>query len=236
MSQTATEPRPRANARRPAGERGNVRGEATRQRILDAAERLFAEHGISAVALRDIGVAAGQRNHAAVQYHFGDRDGLVAALMESRGAQSESIRTDMVAELMLGGEVPTVADVVAAFVRPLAIHVRPDNHYLAFLSLYITEEGGYEGLAPQGLHTGAAVVSLRALLAKLLPEVPAAVLDERWWVALTSAVHALARYQSAQQKRAQAAKLDVLLDDLVVFLSAGLGAPLVPGDPRVATG
>ncbi|MGI9825021.1 TetR family transcriptional regulator [Agromyces sp. Marseille-Q5079] len=232
MSQSAPERAPRRSTRRPTGERGNVRGEATRQLILVAAERLFAEHGISAVPLRDIGMEAGQRNHAAVQYHFGDRDALVKAIMEFRGAESESDRAELVAGLMVGGEVPTVADVVGAFVRPLAIHIQPDNHYLAFLSLFITEEGGYEGLRPQGVHTGASVITLRALLARLAPGIPEPILDERWWVTLTSAVHALARYQAAQQKRAQPAKMGILIDDLVVFLAAGLVAPIVEGDPR----
>jgi AcrR family transcriptional regulator len=208
-----------------------VRGEATRHLILAAAERLFAEHGISAVPLRDIGIEAGQKNHAAVQYHFGDRDALVRALMEFRGAESESVRTDIVTGLMVGGRVPVVADVVSAFVRPLAVHITPDNHYLAFLSLLITEQGGYEGIGD--VHTGGSVVSLRALLARLLPDVPESVLDERWLVTLTSAVHALARYQAVQLRHPQRARLDVLIADLIAYLSAGLVAPLVEDDPRV---
>jgi AcrR family transcriptional regulator len=212
-------------------ERKNVRGEATRQLIITAAERLFAEHGIAAVPLREIGLAAGQRNHAAVQYHFGDRDEVVKAIMEFRGAESEASRTGMVADLILGGAAPTVVDVVSAFVRPLAIHFKPDNHYLAFLSLYITEEGGYEGL--NDVNAGASVVTLRTLLTRLLPQIPPAVLEERWWLTLTSAVHTLARYHSAQRKRARLpARIDVLIDDLVAFLSAGLMAPVVANDPR----
>ncbi|MEV6348165.1 TetR/AcrR family transcriptional regulator [Actinoplanes sp. NPDC051851] len=221
----------RGTTSRTGGERRNVRGESTRQAILTAAERLFAEHGIAAVPLRDIGAAAGQRNHAVVQYHFGERDEVVRAIMEFRGAQSEASRVDLVAGLMLGGTPPTVADVVAAFVRPLAIHIQPDNHYLAFLSLYITEEGGYEGLGD--VHTGASVVTLRTVVSRLVPDIPDAVLEERWWVTLTSAVHALARYHAAQRKRANLpAPIGVLIDDLVAVLSAGLTAPLVPGDPR----
>src|SRR6478609_8979114 len=133
MSQSVSDAA-RQSGRKQSSERGNVRGEATRQRILIAAERLFAEHGISAVPLRDIGIEAGQKNHAAVQYHFGDRDGLVKALMEFRGTESEAVRTDIVTGLMVGGKVPVVADVVGAFVRPLAVHLTPENHYLAFLS------------------------------------------------------------------------------------------------------
>jgi len=222
MSQTSV-------ASRSSGERKNVRGQATRQRIITEAERLFAQHGISAVPLRDIGKAAGQRNHAAVQYHFGERDEIVKAIMEYRGGESEVSRTEMVAALMLSETTPTVSDVVSAFVRPLAIHFQPDNHYLPFLSLYITEEGGYEGLV--GVRVGAAVVTLRTLLGKLVPGIPESVLDERWWVTLTSAVHALARYHTAQRKREHLpAGIEALISDLITFLSAGLSAPLAERD------
>lgn len=224
MSSSAPRGGTRGPERRPVADRGNVRGEATRQLILDAAERLFAERGIAAVPLRDIGVAAGQRNHAAVQYHFGDRDELVKAIMESRGAESEVQRRRVVASLAANGRTPEVADVVSAFVRPLAIHIRPENHYLAFLSLLITEAGGYEGLGGADIHAGASVITLGALLEQLLPELAPEVLAERWQLAMTSAVHALARYQSAQQRRGLRAEIDVLLEDLVTFLSAGIVA------------
>src|SRR3954447_16914991 len=60
------------------------RGDSARSAVLDAAERLFAERGIEAVSLRDVCAAAQQRNHSAAQYHFGDRQGLVAAVFERR--------------------------------------------------------------------------------------------------------------------------------------------------------
>ena len=41
---------------------------------------MIAEHGIE-VPLRDVAAAAGQRNNSAVQYHFGSREGLVAAVV-----------------------------------------------------------------------------------------------------------------------------------------------------------
>ena len=34
--------------------------------------------------MRDVCAAAGQRNHSAAQYHFGDRMGLVVAVFEHR--------------------------------------------------------------------------------------------------------------------------------------------------------
>ncbi|MFT4306598.1 MAG: TetR family transcriptional regulator [Microbacterium sp.] len=228
----------RRSAARAGGERRNVRGDATRLRILRAAERLFADQGIAAAPLRDIGVAAGQRNHAAVQYHFGDRDRLVREILEARGAESEAARADLVAGLAAGGAPATVEDVVSAFIWPLAIHLQADNHYLAFLSRLIIEVGGYEGLSGADVHTGASTFTLRTLLGRLVPSLPGEVLDERWSVAETSAVHALARYQAAQRVRhATPARIEVLIPDLVRFLAAGIVAPLADDDPRaVASG
>ena len=51
----------------------------TRARILDAAERLFAQKGHEATSLREITTEA-QVNLASVHYHFGSKDGLVQAV------------------------------------------------------------------------------------------------------------------------------------------------------------
>src|SRR3546814_5748368 len=53
-------------------------------RILQAAEDCFGEHGIDAVSLRQIAIAAGQGNTAAVQYHFGSKEGLLEAIFQHR--------------------------------------------------------------------------------------------------------------------------------------------------------
>ncbi len=49
-----------------------------------AAERLFAEHGIEGVSLRQIGSAAGNANNSAVRYHFGSKDALIRAILGYR--------------------------------------------------------------------------------------------------------------------------------------------------------
>lgn len=57
------------------------RGEQTRELLLDTAERLWGERGVDGVSLREIRVASGVRNTAAVYFYFHDRDGLIDALM-----------------------------------------------------------------------------------------------------------------------------------------------------------
>jgi len=57
-------------------------GEDTRLKLIRAAEQLFAERGIAAVSLREINRSAGQRNATALQYHFGTRRQLMAAVLD----------------------------------------------------------------------------------------------------------------------------------------------------------
>lgn len=53
----------------------------TRARIVAAAEELFAARGVDSVSLREINRAAAQANSSALQYHFGDRRGLLRAVV-----------------------------------------------------------------------------------------------------------------------------------------------------------
>ncbi len=51
---------------------------------MTTAERLFAQHGIDGVSIRQILQAAGVANNSAVQYHFESKAGLVRAIFDHR--------------------------------------------------------------------------------------------------------------------------------------------------------
>jgi AcrR family transcriptional regulator len=227
----ATNERRRAAASRgaPGREGNNVRGEATREVILLTAERLFAERGIEAVPLRDIGVAAGQRNHVAVQYHFGDRENLVQAIAAYRAQFLTDVSANLVADLVAGGRALTVTDFVRATVTALAANLDDESHFLPFISRYIIERGGYGGLE-HTVPTGSAA-TLRTILQRLLPDHTEALLDERWEILFTSAVHTLARYQVMLHDRALPAPIDDLIEDLARVLAAGLETPAAASSP-----
>ena len=95
-----------------------ARGLRTRERLLDAAERLWGERGVEAVSLREIRLEAGQRNSSALQFHFGDRDGLGLALAQRHmpriAAEQERLYWDLVA----AGRQDEVAGLVEVMVRP----------------------------------------------------------------------------------------------------------------------
>src|SRR5689334_23357020 len=95
-----------------------------RLRLITAGEQLFAERGIGAVSLREVGTAAGQRNNSAVQYHFGSKLGLIEAILELRMATIDARRQAMLAELDAAdgadGRGDDLRALVEALVRPLA--------------------------------------------------------------------------------------------------------------------
>jgi AcrR family transcriptional regulator len=91
--------------------------EDTRQRLIEAATREFAEHGVHAASLLEVTRQAGQRNRGAVHYHFGSREGMLVAVIEQQ--------VDFLAErerelLAIARERPDddLESVVLAFVRP----------------------------------------------------------------------------------------------------------------------
>lgn len=94
--------------------------QATRELIMTAAERLFAEHGVAAVSARQIGEAAGQGNTAAVGYHFGTKTGLVQAIIRKHTDDIERIRTRMAAQVAGSGDL---RDWVSCLVRPSTDHL-----------------------------------------------------------------------------------------------------------------
>ena len=72
--------------------------DATTQ-MIDAAERIVAESGFAAMTVSAVQQAAGQGNKSAVQYHFGDRDGLIRAVLDARMAPANERRMSMLERL-----------------------------------------------------------------------------------------------------------------------------------------
>jgi AcrR family transcriptional regulator len=92
----------------------------TKDRILDAAERLFAKRGFSGTSLRSVIKEAGV-NTAAVHYHFGSKEGLVEAVLVRRATPINNERLRLLARLeaqVAGGSLP-LEPVLEAFIAPV---------------------------------------------------------------------------------------------------------------------
>ena len=100
----------------------------TRSAILAAAERLYADRGFGDVTLRDI-VAEANVNLAAVNYHFGSKDELIAELFVTRSIQTNRERlNELKAAEEKGGGRATIDEILRALVgRTLRGCLGPDR-------------------------------------------------------------------------------------------------------------
>jgi AcrR family transcriptional regulator len=157
-----------------------TRGEQTETQILDAAERLFARHGLDGVSLRQIGAAAGSANNFGVQYHFGTKAQLVRAIFERRLPSLEVGRARLLTEAKRAGMLADPRTLLGVILRPLATETDSAGRmsYAAFLLGLRYFEGHFDmrtavdELAPITSH-------VNDLLRALLPQVPDAIFRGR---------------------------------------------------------
>ncbi len=122
--------------------------------LILAAERLFAERGIEAVALRHVNQAANQKNMSAAHYHFGSREGLVRAVLMHRWPALDRRRGELLARDAGSRDLHFH---LHAFIAPLAEELAPreeGNHYLRFMQQYERHRGDYalaRELSPAGV-------------------------------------------------------------------------------------
>lgn len=106
----------------------------THAAIIRAAERLFAARGIEGVSLREIMREAGQRNTTSLQYHFGNREGLLRALVEKH-VQSVSLQQDAILDLLESHDRITLREACAALIQPLVAKLNDPDGGREFLQV-----------------------------------------------------------------------------------------------------
>lgn len=123
----------------------------SKRKLLDAAEELFADKGFEAVSVRDITQLA-KTNVAAVNYHFGSREGLLTLVMLRYMipvTEERLVRLDA-AEQKFGKAVP-LEEIIDAFVRPLATQVRKselsERLFYKLIGRIFAQQG--DGMPPQ---------------------------------------------------------------------------------------
>jgi len=118
----------------------------TKNKILDAAEQLFADKGFNGTSLREITGAAGV-NLAAVNYHFGSKKELIKAVM-SRYMDKLSPALETALSLLCKTEIkPSLHDVFSAFVDPLlslsTFRENGTSNFLQLLGRGYTDSQGF---------------------------------------------------------------------------------------------
>src|ERR1700686_1155906 len=90
--------------------------EETRNQIKAAAQMLFARRGVDGVTVQEIVTAAGQRNNAALHYHFGSKEELIRQMVVDGAAVLEERRQGMLREIDARGGPSTIREILLVLV------------------------------------------------------------------------------------------------------------------------
>lgn len=93
---------------------GEAHTEAANQKLLDAAEKLFAEKGFDGTSVRDI-TAEAKCNVAAVNYHFGSKEKLYTEVFRRKLTVLRDVRVRRIDEVMARSGETTLEDLLRAF-------------------------------------------------------------------------------------------------------------------------
>jgi AcrR family transcriptional regulator len=123
------------------------RSAATRRKILDAAARLYATKGIDNVSLNEIVRTAGQGNASAVHYHFGNRDGVLLALVERHAGELAARRRELMNTAR--SRPRSVRAAAEAIVRPITEFAQRGWRERAYLQIGAELAQRLDALAPE---------------------------------------------------------------------------------------
>lgn len=107
----------------------------TQQKILDAAERLFAEHGFGEVSVRQV-VQEADVNIASIHYHFGSKDALIEAVMSRRLTPLNAERLRLLDEFESKADGSALLeDILYALIAPAVRLSRAEDGGTSFVRL-----------------------------------------------------------------------------------------------------
>ena len=214
-----------------------IRTADTRERILDAGERLFMAHGYEGTSMRLI-TSEASVNLAAVNYHFGSKESLIQEVFRRRldWLNDERLRVLIEMEEAAAGKPLKPSQIVDGFFGTL-LRMADDNErggmtFLRLLGRTLTEPS--EFIRTFLAHEYATVMErYKEAFFKALPDVPKAEIVWRFHFMLGATSYAIAGTDALrlvtdwQVEEADAVdRVDRLVPRLMSFLMGGLRAPL----------
>jgi len=206
----------------------------TKQRIMDAAVRIFSRKGFSNTTMRQITAEAGV-NLAAVNYHFGSKENLIEEILKNHVVplnRERSERLDRVRKTAdKEGREPRVEEIMRAFIEPIAANRgKYGMDHLEFVHLVARLH------AEQQQHLREMFIKLMIptftmffdTLCEVLSHVPKQVIFDRMMFAVGSMTRALfMKVYPVQLPEGVEAHSDgdALIEMLINFVTAGMEAP-----------
>jgi AcrR family transcriptional regulator len=190
---------------------------------------LFAERGLAGVSLREINVAAGQRNTSAAHYHFGSKEALVDAIFEFRRSEIGRRRDEILDALEREGHAIDMRALARALIEPLAAELsgEEESHYLPFLA-HLFLQSPHEVADILRRHQ-AAETRWSQLVGAAVPQVPRELLRTRLYLMGRHVVVSLAAYQRRGRLGSEGPDFEIYLSDMLDSVAGYMAAPPAAG-------
>lgn len=199
---------------------------STKERILSAAEQLFAQRGFDGASLRQLTSAAGV-NLAAVNYHFGSKDKLVEQVFRRRLDALNQRRLAALGEVV-GLPQTTLEDVLEAFIRP-ALDLSHDDSGALFMRVLARAFAEHDDSLRQFLsdNYGHVMRQFTAEFARLLPQLDKSELYWRIDLVTGALTHAMSGFGMIQRPKdvSEQTHREQTAHHLIRFAVAGLSHP-----------
>jgi len=207
--------------------------EDTRNQIKAAAQMLFARHGVDAVTVQEIVDAAGQRNNAALHYHFGTKEELIRQMVVDGAAVLDERRRGMLEDIEARGGPRSIREVLLVLVMPV-IELGEDERwrgYIRFTSnLQASDPNALRAALNNRWNTG--YVACFNHLKTMLP-LPAGVIEQRLSIFSIYANSILSAHEAALETRntkssrlwGQRFTIENILDTLEATITCPMSEP-----------
>jgi AcrR family transcriptional regulator len=198
----------------------------SRRRLLDTAERLLAEHGLAGVSLRQIGAEAGEGNNSVIQYHFGDKAGLIREIIARRVESFEPRREVLLSEATARAREPQMIDLLKVLFLPLAEakDAYGRHPYARFMVQFVMQFQHQDGVRHPGWSPDSAAGRAAALLGEQLPFLSTRALSDRIsWLSIFF-LGALVERDNARARGKPVQRDSLFLDNIFAMMSAAIRA------------
>jgi AcrR family transcriptional regulator len=203
-------------------------GLRTREKILDAANKLFAERGVEGVSLRELTLKAGV-NIAAVHYHFGSKEGILPELFARSSKSIVKWRLDLLERVRRHPDGrPYLEDVLEAFLRPALQSGRRQNAAFVQLRARLALERDEAKRAVLSRTFDASSKKFIEAIAEALPDLPTIDLYWRFHFLMGSMFYTMAdsgRIQSLSGGRCDPSDTEAALRQMVSVFAKVFNEP-----------
>lgn len=206
-------------------------GHNTQARLLETAERLFANNGIDGVSLNRIRTEAKARNSSALQYYFGSKKVLIESTLAYRMSAINVRRHQMLEALSDQDREQKIRLVVHALIIPFAEKISSAAGETCYVR-FVAQVYSHPDLSIASLFHNRHASGLRKaiqLLNELLSQLPQRIREQRIQLLQSLSVHALAdleRNITSGKGPESPSELHGFVAGLIQVAVAGLLAPV----------